>query len=136
MDRATSIIKERRSIAAEFDVGFKNIESLQTPFSSERYGHGYQSYPCLINMSKSIDEINEKRNVWMETLQDLGISTRPATHAVHMLSFYSKKYSLQPEDFPNAYRANQCSISLPLFHGMSENEISRVIDTVVKTAYF
>ena len=44
-----------------------------------------------------------------------------------MLTYYSKKYELKAEDFPNAYRANHCSISLPLFHGMTEGEQQYVI---------
>jgi len=69
----------------------------------------------------------------MEILQKNGVSTRPATHAVHMLSFYKNKYCIQPEDFPNAYRANDCSISLPLFHGMRQSEQERVISLVQET---
>lgn len=68
--------------------------------------------------------------VTMDQLQQVGISTRPATHAVHMLSFYREKYGLKPEDFPNAYAANDCSISLPLFHGMTEAEQGFVIEQV------
>jgi len=64
----------------------------------------------------------------MDQLQQQGISTRPATHAVHMLSFYRQKYGLQPEDFPNAFAANDCSISLPLFHGMTKAEQDFVIE--------
>jgi dTDP-4-amino-4,6-dideoxygalactose transaminase len=68
----------------------------------------------------------------MDRLQRAGISTRPATHAVHMLSFYRDKYGLAPEDFPNAQAANDCSISLPLFHGMSEAEQQHVIRNVLE----
>ena len=81
-------------------------------------------------LSQAIKIINEKRNKWMDDLQKSGISTRPATHAVHMLSFYKKKYGLMPEDFPNAYAADQCSISLPLFHGMEPEEQGRVIEVI------
>ena len=66
----------------------------------------------------------------MEILQSCGISTRPATHAIHMLSFYKEKYNLKQEDFPNAYRANNTSISLPLFHGMKDNEQQYIIEMV------
>ena len=66
----------------------------------------------------------------MDDLQKMGISTRPATHAVHMLSFYRNKYQLDPKDFPNAYVADQCSISLPLFHGMTTEEQDAVIEQV------
>jgi perosamine synthetase len=66
----------------------------------------------------------------MDRLQQAGISTRPATHAVHMLQFYREKYGLKPADFPSAWAANDCSISLPLFHGMSAEEQAYVIDKV------
>jgi dTDP-4-amino-4,6-dideoxygalactose transaminase len=82
--------------------------------------------------SSSVEKINAKRNAWMDVLQKTGISTRPATHAVHMLSFYKEKYNLMPEDFPNAYAADQCSISLPLFHGMKEDEQLHVISEIKK----
>lgn len=66
----------------------------------------------------------------MDRLQQVGVSTRPATHAVHMLTFYREKYGLKPEDFSNAHAANDCSISLPLFHGMTEVEQDFVIEQV------
>jgi perosamine synthetase len=66
----------------------------------------------------------------MDRLQQQGISTRPATHAVHMLAFYREKYDLEPERFPHAYGANDCSVSLPLFHGMTEAEQEYVVEMV------
>ena len=87
--------------------------------------------PSEVNPN-SIAEINSKRNRWMDDLQKAGISTRPATHAVHMLSFYKEKYKLQPSDFPSAYAADQCSISLPLFPGMSNAEQDFVIEKVLE----
>ena len=69
----------------------------------------------------------------MDHLQQDGVSTRPATHAVHMLSFYRDKYGMEPEQFPHAYAANHCSISLPLFHEMTESEQAFVIDRVVNS---
>jgi len=80
---------------------------------------------------ESVKKINDQRNHWMDDLQKSGISSRPATHAVHMLSFYKEKYNLRPTDFPNAYAADHCSISLPLFHGMKENEQDFVIEKVL-----
>ena len=66
----------------------------------------------------------------MEYLQKKGISTRPATHAVHMLSYYKNKYNLKATDFPNALAASECTISLPLFNGMTNEEQNYVISTV------
>ena len=66
----------------------------------------------------------------MEKLALEGISTRPATHAVHMLEYYSK-YGIKPEDFP-LHAANNCSISFPLFHGLKIDEQSYVIEKVLE----
>ncbi|MGB4116689.1 MAG: DegT/DnrJ/EryC1/StrS family aminotransferase [Polaromonas sp.] len=136
MERAQPIIVERQRLAAIYDRAFQGLGWLRTPAKLGGCEHGYQSYPCLFQPelvnADSISRVNEMRNAWMDKLQKRGISTRPATHAVHMLTFYREKYELKPEDFPSAYAANHCSISLPLFHGMTEAEQSYVIGVVVE----
>ncbi|QNI52869.1 perosamine synthetase protein family [Synechococcus sp. BIOS-E4-1] len=141
MQRAKAIVNERRELAGFYDKAFADLDWLRTPKAPTGYGHGYQSYPCLfepgtvVRAVKSRDqqllkEVSERRNVWMEELQKQGVSTRPATHAVHMLSYYRNRYQLKPEHFFAAQAANDCSISLPLFHGMSGEEQQYVIDVV------
>jgi perosamine synthetase len=137
MDRAQIIVDERRRLAAIYDEAFAKLSWLKTPVHLKSYGHGYQSYACLFQPEPltaiSIEKVNKLRNEWMDRLQQAGISTRPATHAVHMLSFYKEKYKLNPQDFPNAYAANDCSISLPLFHGMTAEEQNYVIEQVMES---
>lgn len=136
MERAEAIVAERRRLASIYDEAFSQLEWLRTPARVDGYGHGYQSYACLFQPlrvdARSVARVNAKRNEWMDMLQRAGVSTRPATHAVHMLSFYRNKYALQPQDFPRAYAANDCSISFPLFHGMSASEQRYVIENVMK----
>ena len=138
MDRAGDIIRERQRLAKRYDEAFAKLSWLHNPIHLNGFEHGYQSYPCMFQPEAipqgDITSINERRNAWMDQLQRVGISTRPATHAVHMLTFYQEKYKLKPEDFPNAYRANDCSISLPLFHGMTVAEQDYVIKRVVESA--
>jgi perosamine synthetase len=134
MDRATEIVRERQLLARRYDAAFAGLPWLRIPAQLDGCEHGYQSYPCLFRpeqlTAESIPRINHQRNAWMDELQQAGISTRPATHAVHLLSYYREKYRLKPDDFPNARAANDCSISLPLFHGMTEAEQNFVIEQV------
>lgn len=134
MERAADIIEERQRLAKIYDDAFVGLPWFKTPAHIDGLEHGYQSYPCLFQPEPvavdSVSRINQSRNAWMDALQQVGISTRPATHAVHMLTFYREKYGLKPEDFPNAYTANDCSISLPLFHGMTEAEQGFIIEQV------
>ena len=135
MDRASEIVNERQRLAGVYDKAFANLSWLRTPIHLDGFEHGYQSYPCLFQpekiTSESVNRVNVVRNEWMDRLQQAGVSTRPATHAVHMLTFYREKYGLKPADFPNAHTANDCSISLPLFHGMTEEEQAYVIEQVL-----
>lgn len=136
MDRAQAIIDERRRLAAIYDAAFAQLAWLKTPAHPAACGHGYQSYPCLFQpeplVAGAIDRVNQSRNAWMDRLLQAGISTRPATHAVHMLTFYREKYGLAATDLPNARAANDCSISLPIFHGMTEAEQQHVIRNVLE----
>ena len=139
MDRASDIVSERRKLALKYDEAFCSLDWLRTPYQHSYYEHGYQSYPCMFMpneiTSSPVEEINSTRNTWMDELQKSGISTRPATHAVHMLSFYREKYRLNPENFANARVADQCSISLPIFHGMKKNEQDFVIEKVLESKF-
>jgi len=141
MNRANEICSERNRLAKILDHGLLGVQNLSTPKINKGDIHGYQSYPCLafpedvLNALEKCDEsrinmLNEKRNSLMEELLERGISTRPATHAVHMLSYYREKYGHENMSFPNAFAANHCSISLPLFHGMTSSEVNYVIKQV------
>jgi len=142
MNRASGIVAERRRLAARYDEAFAELGWLQTPAKPKGCEHGYQSYACLFQPemakvaakncdAKEIEAIKGARNLWMDDLQQKGISTRPATHAVHMLSYYQKKYEIKSENFINSFVANDCSISLPLFNGMTEAEQNFVIETII-----
>lgn len=141
MHRADAIVVERRQLAANYEAAFADLHWLRLPVAPAGYCHGYQSYPCLFEPDlvrqalatadqSLLRQVHERRNAWMEALQQQGISTRPATHAVHMLSYYRDKYQLKPDQFQAAQAANDCSISFPLFHGMNVHEQQHVIDVV------
>ncbi len=136
MKRANNILTERKSIADFYDSKFSDLYFFQLPFTNESYSHGYQSYPCIYDVKNlnlnNIGKVNKARNMFMDKLQKNGISTRPATHAVHMLEYYSKKYKIKKNQFPNAFLANECSISFPLFNGLKINEMEYVVETVRK----
>jgi dTDP-4-amino-4,6-dideoxygalactose transaminase len=141
MARAQAIVAERARLAERYNAAFADLDWLRTPRVPAGYTHGYQSYPCLFEPDATaaavaardgavLLTIQQQRNAWMEALQHDGISTRPATHAVHLLTYYRDKYGLAPLDYAAACAANDCSIALPLFHGMTVDEQDYVIARV------
>ena len=116
-------IDEREKWAQFYQEELKDIKWLQTPKAAEGYKHGWQSFACFVDESKS----PYPRNQIMEILQENGVSTRPGTHAVHMLNFYADKYDIRPEDYPGAQAANDFSMSIPLHNLMTEEDYRYVV---------
>lgn len=119
-------IDERQKRADQYAKELGNISWLQTPLVPKGYKHGWQSYVLFIDETKS----PLKRNDLMERLQQMGISTRPGTHAVHMLGYYSRTYGIKPMDFPGSFQANEFSMSIPLHNRMVEEDYAYVINAL------
>lgn len=119
-------IQERAKWAAYYADQLKEVEWLRTPSFGSEYQHGWQSYVTFVDESKA----PASRNEIMELLQERGISTRPGTHAVHMLNFYKEKYQIQPSDFPGAQAANDFSMSIPLHNRMSAEDFAYVVEAL------
>lgn len=116
-------IDQRYQWAKYYDEQLKDVAWLRTPSFSSEYKHGWQSYVVYIDESKS----PISRNDIMEQLQKMGVSTRPGTHAPHMLKYYAEKYNIKPDDFPGARDCNNFSMSIPLFNKMTKADYEYVV---------
>jgi perosamine synthetase len=119
-------IEERQVWADYYTKELSSLSWLRTPVVPAGYKHGWQSYVLFIDESKS----SRKRNDIMEELQQKGISTRPGTHAVHMLDFYADTFKLRPRDFPGAFDANEFSMSIPLHNRMTKEDYEYVVHCI------
>lgn len=123
MAKLDRLLAERRRLALRYSELLAGIEEVILP--TDDPGHTYQSYVIRL---KADDR--GRRNAIMERLAELKIQTRPGTHAVHRLGYYVNKYGLRPEHFPNACRAEDTTITLPIFPGMSDEQQKFVVDNI------
>ncbi|SDA78276.1 dTDP-4-amino-4,6-dideoxygalactose transaminase [Algoriphagus alkaliphilus] len=119
-------IDEREIWAAYYKKELASVEWLRTPSFGKDYKHGWQSFACFVDESKA----PFSRNEIMEKLQEMGISTRPGTHAVHMLNFYKETYQIKASDFPGAQAANDYSMAIPLHNRMSSEDFEYVVAAI------
>ncbi|MBO3699767.1 DegT/DnrJ/EryC1/StrS family aminotransferase [Fabibacter sp. E12] len=119
-----TLIEERRKWAVFYNQELKELDWLTLPDYGADFEHGWQSYVTMVDESKS----PYSRNEIMEKLQSMGISTRPGTHAVHMLGFYKERYGHKASDFPGAELANNCSMAIPLHNRMSAEDYQYVVE--------
>lgn len=136
MRRLPWILEERTRIARRYDDALAGSNSLRAPILPNGCQHGYQAYVTLFQPEPAtvanVGRLNARRNRLMDSLEAAGIATRPGTHAVHMLGYYTQKYGLRPDDYPNAYLADQLTLTLPLYVQLTEAEQDYVIDNLVK----
>lgn len=125
-----AFIDERQRWTDFYTRELSDIEWLRLPSYSREYKHGWQSYVTFVDESKA----PMSRNELMEKLQLAGISTRPGTHAVHMLNYYREKYGLKHSDFPGAQAANDYSMAIPLHNRMTDEDYRYVVDVLKNLA--
>ncbi|MDA0194127.1 MAG: DegT/DnrJ/EryC1/StrS family aminotransferase [Bacteroidetes bacterium] len=126
LKKLDKFINERAKWASYYNEQLKALDWLHLPEYSGQYGHGWQSYVTMVDETKS----QAPRNEIMRILLEKGISTRPGTHAVHMLSYYAKRLGIKPEDFVNAKNANDFSMAIPLHNKMTEEDFQYVVNTL------
>ncbi len=121
-----TFINERDRWSQYYINELKGIDWLQLPEHNTDYRHGWQSFVTLIDH----DEAPYSRNEIMEKLQEMGISTRPGTHAVHMLNFYKDKFNIREDQFPGAKQANDCSMAIPLHNRMNKEDFHYIVRAI------
>jgi dTDP-4-amino-4,6-dideoxygalactose transaminase len=123
MEKLSGFINERQQWADFYCEELSGIDWLRMPSRPTEGQHAWQSFVTRVDPRLA----PEPRNEIMEKLQQQGISTRPGTHAVHMLAYYSQKYDLKPHDYSGAQDANDNSMSIPLHNRMSADDYKYVV---------
>jgi dTDP-4-amino-4,6-dideoxygalactose transaminase len=128
MAKLASLLAERRRLALRYSELLAEVNSLARPIGGDLDGHTYQSYVISV-----LEGGRKHRNDVMAALSRESIQTRPGTHAVHRLGFYASKYGLRSENFPNAALAEDTTITLPIFPGMTDDDQQRVVEIIRKS---
>mgnify|MGYP002784596369 CR=1 FL=1 len=126
LKKLDQFIDERAKWAAWYSEQLKDVSWLRTPQFSSDFKHGWQSFVTFVDESKA----PMRRNDIMEKLQEFGISTRPGTHAVHMLNYYANKYNLKASEYPGAQAANDLSMAIPLHNRMVAEDYEYVVEVL------
>jgi dTDP-4-amino-4,6-dideoxygalactose transaminase len=122
--KAEVFLARRREIARLYTEGLSDLDFLSLP--RDEAGHSWHLFMIRLDLQRlSVD-----RNRFAAALQEAGIGVSVHFIPLHLMPYYRKTYGFKPEDFPVAYRTYLRSISLPIYAGLAEQQVSRVIATV------
>jgi len=119
-------IAERQQCAEYYRDQLVDIPWLRMPVFPQNGVHAWQAFVTYVDPEKA----PMSRNDIMERLQVQGISTRPGTHAVHMLGYYRARFDFNPGGFPGARDCNDNTMAIPLHNRMTAEDYSYVVDAL------
>jgi len=126
LGKLDGFIDERDVWARYYQRELAGIPWLRLPVVPDGYRHGWQAFVTMVDARTA----PRPRNDLMQQLHDLGVDTRPGTHAIHLLGYYAQRFGLAPDDFPASRACDQQSIALPLHNRMSADDYARVVAAV------
>jgi dTDP-4-amino-4,6-dideoxygalactose transaminase len=128
LKKALFLLKKRESIARQYDEAFDGDGRFFLPPTGT--GDARHLYPLRLNQ----EELFLTREDFIEKLQEQGIGVSVHFIPLHTMPYYKNRYALEAEDFPESVKSFKGVISLPIWPGMEEKQVDRVITAVKKTA--
>ena len=122
MRRLDDLLASRRRIAERYNLELRNHPFVQVPFIPDHVVPNWQSYQLRVYANSPID-----RNEIMNRLHERGVATRRGVMASHREAPYVSNRA----KLPNTELVADCSFQLPMFHDLTESDVSYLIDEIV-----
>ncbi len=119
-------IDSRREIARRYDQAFRVLPEISCPRLSRHATHAYHLYVMLIDT----EGLGTDRGVIYQALRAEGIGVNVHYIPVHLHPYYQRRFGTGPGMCPVAESAYERLISLPIFPGMTADDVEDVIRAV------
>ena len=130
LKRLTAFVARRRELAARYDEALAPIAGVEPLATRAGIGHAYHLYAVRIEAER----FGHDRGAVFQHLRERGIQANVHYLPVHLHPFYRERFGTEPGDCPVAEAAYSELLSLPLFPGMSEADVDRVVRELVELA--
>jgi len=130
LPRLPANLARRRTIAARYEKALATVSSLALPIVAADVTSAWHLYPVRVDASLDRAEV-------FDALRAEGLGVNVHYIPVHLHPYYRSRFGYRGGEFPIAETASGRLISLPMFHGMTDEDVDDVILAVEKvTNYF
>jgi len=126
LERAEELLGARREIAAAYSDAFlasAAADLIELPEDADDGSHAWHLYIVRL----ALDRLTLDRAAVIAALRDDGIGSSVHFIPLHLHPYYRRRWGTRPEDHPVATREYERVISLPIWPGMGESDIRRVV---------
>jgi dTDP-4-amino-4,6-dideoxygalactose transaminase len=126
LPKLSAWLERRRQIWSHYDELFAGLPC-ERPAPEERDTvHARHLYTLLIDPETA----RITRDQFMAALHERGIGTGVHYRSLHIHRYYRERFGYQPNDYPNAYRIGESTVSIPLSPTLTDGQVDRVAQTV------
>src|SRR5271156_4407570 len=121
-------LARRREIAARYTAAFRNLPGVVAPGVRPDVNPAWHLYPVRVNTS----QLNRDRAHVFRALRAENIGVNVHYIPVHLHPYYRDRFGHRAGEYPVAEDAYGRLISLPMFHGMTDDDVGDVVRAVCK----
>jgi len=116
----------RKDIAEKYNEAFSKSEFLTTPLIKDDRQTSWHLYPLLLEL----DKLKISRSHFINMMKDKGIICSVHFIPLYRHPYYRDTFHLKEENFPVSEKLYSAQTSLPIWPGMTQQEIDYVTSTV------
>ena len=120
MDRLDVILAGRRELATMYGELLARVEGATAPVTPEGRTHTYQSY--VVTLDEGLD-----RDRVIDDMRAKGVETTLGTYSMHLQPYFRERFGIPDVDLPNATRAHHGCLTIPLYPGMTRDDVESVV---------
>src|SRR5207244_9657606 len=121
-------LTRRREIAGRYTTAFQETPGVVSPAARPAVIPAWHLYPIRLDLTK----VRVGRSEIFRALRAEGLGVNVHYIPVHLHRYYRDHFGYRGGEYPMAERAYEKLISLPIFHGMRDQDIDDVIEAVTK----
>jgi perosamine synthetase len=128
LKRLEANLARRRQIAARYATAFRSLRGVGAPSVRPNVNPAWHLYPVRVSPAL----LNTDRAHVFQALRAENIGVNVHYIPVHMHPYYRDRFGYKGGEYPVAEAAYEQLLSLPMFHGMTDQDVQDVIDALTK----
>jgi perosamine synthetase len=118
--------RRRVAIAERYNQALPSLDAYRIPQVASEIQHAWHLYVILVEP----DVLKIHRDQVIEELRQRGIGTAVHFIPLHLHPYYQRVWGYRPGGFPVAEKYSGKCISLPIYPGMSDGDVDRVVESL------
>jgi perosamine synthetase len=118
--------EKRQAVAERYQQGLADLDICSTPAAEPGTQHAWHLFVLQLNL----DSLRITRDRVIEELKERGVGTSVHFIPLHLHPYYQQQFGYRAGDFPSAEHRFERAISLPIYPGMSMDDVDQVIQAL------